>query len=564
MVDDPSSPHVVTQQASFVSTLRPPASHRKAASFAVAVSLLVFLAAAPYAQHPLAPVGAFLPVYQSALVIFDLITSVLLLGQFRILRNRGLILLAAGYMFNALMATAHLLSFPGLFAPGGLLGGGGQTTAWIYYFWHMGFPLFVIGYAFFKPNGQEHTMTGSVGVSVWAASVTAIAVGATMVLAATALHDLLPPIMSGNRDAPGKLLIAAITWVLGLGALGIIWRRKPHSVLDLWLMVVLCVWTAETALTSVLNGGRFDLGWYTGRIYGLLANGFVLAVLLLENGTLYARLAESNRLLADKSEALEITMSDLQLANRDLQAFAGSLAHDLQQPLTTIAAFSQVMQKNADRLPASDVANLGKITAAAATAKRMVRGLLEFARLGQAQVNMAPVDLNQVVGEARSAIMAAESRHIEWRIAPLPRVHGDASLLLLAFINLLSNAVKYSRNQPRTVITIESVPHPPDRYDVSVKDNGVGFDSAHATRLFRPFERLHTAAEFEGTGMGLANVRRIMEKHGGSVRAQARLGEGAVFTLRLPSAAEVPPPRKPGSSGWGKQSGPGPLVAKLT
>jgi light-regulated signal transduction histidine kinase (bacteriophytochrome) len=222
------------------------------------------------------------------------------------------------------------------------------------------------------------------------------------------------------------------------------------------------------------------------------------------------------------------------------------------------------LQKNSGNMPAADVVNLGKIAAAAATAKRMIRGLLEFARLGQAQVNMAPVDLNQVIGEARSAVMAAESRPIEWRISQLPNVHGDASLLLLAFINLLSNAVKYSRNQPVSIITIDSLPHSTDRYDVRVQDNGVGFDMTHAPRLFRPFERLHTTAEFEGTGMGLANVRRIMEKHGGSVRAQSRVGEGSVFTLRLQAAVEAPPPRTPDSSGWDRQTGPGPFAARLT
>lgn len=554
----------MTQRASFVSTLRPPAAHRRAALFTVVLSLLVFAAAAPFAKQPLGPQHAFLPAYQSALVVFDLITSVLLLGQFHILRNRGLILLAAGYIFNALMAAAHALSFPGLFAPGGALGGGPQTTAWLYYFWHAGFPLFVVAYGLFKPYAHEHDAPGNPRLAIYVASVSAIALAAAMLLAATAMHDVLPPIMAGQVDAPGKIVVASVTWLLGIAALAVIWRRRPHSVLDLWLMVVLCVWTAETALTSVLNGARFDLGWYVGRIYGLLANGFVLAVLLLENGTLYARLAATNRLLAEKTEALEVTMSDLQLANRDLQSFAGSLAHDLQQPLTTIAAFSQVMQSHSNQMPAADVVNLGKISAAAATAKRMIRGLLEFARLGQAQVHMAPVDLNQVVGEARSAVMAAETRRIEWRIAHLPIVHGDASLLLLAFINLLSNAVKYSRHQPNTVITIDVAPHPPDRYDVSVKDNGVGFESAHARRLFRPFERLHTMAEFEGTGMGLANVRRIMEKHGGSVRAQSRPGEGAVFTLRLPSASEVQPPHTPGSSGWGSLSAPAPLFAKPT
>ena len=134
----------------FLSTLRPAPRTQRIALAVALLSFAVFLVVAPFAQRPLAPVPAFMPMYQSALVVCDLTTAALLFGQFAILRARALLLLASGYWFGALMAVAHALSFPGLFAPGGLMGAGGQTTAWLYFLWHAGFPLFVIGYALLK------------------------------------------------------------------------------------------------------------------------------------------------------------------------------------------------------------------------------------------------------------------------------------------------------------------------------------------------------------------------------------------------------------------------------
>ena len=542
---------IAVGDATFVSTMQPAAAQRSAALVVAFASAIVFLAAAPFAKLPLAQIPGFLPVYQSALIVFDLVTSVLLLGQYRILRSPGLLYLAAAYVFSGVMAMAHTLSFPGLFAPNGVIGGP-QSTAWIYFLWHGGFPLFVLGYALNKPHGGRLFAEGSARGPIYGTVALATLAAVVLSFMAAQFPASLPSLMYAQSDAPAKLVVASLTWLMVIGALAVIWRRAPHSVLDLWLMVVLCVWTADVALAAVLNGGRFDLGWYAGRMYGLLANGFVLAVLLLENGTLYARLAQTNLLLAQKSDDLEIALNDLQMANRDLQSFAGSLAHDLQQPLATIAAFSQVIQKDAHKIPAEDLAHLGKISAAAQVARNMIRALLEFARLGQARLHMTVVDLNQVVGEARSAVTgAAESRPIEWKIATLPKVKGDASLLLLAFINLLSNAVKYTRNQPHAAITVDAAWHAPDRWDIRIRDNGVGFDMTHASRLFRPFERLHTMAEFEGTGMGLANVRRILERHGTSIRAEGTPGKGALFTLQLPSAVEGPAPRNPGSSAQG-------------
>jgi signal transduction histidine kinase len=238
--------------------------------------------------------------------------------------------------------------------------------------------------------------------------------------------------------------------------------------------------------------------------------------------------------LKQTMDSLEYAMRELKLANRDLQTFAASLAHDLQQPIMTISAFAQVMQSKSADMPVEQAANLQKIHTASITAGTMIKALLEFARLGQAKLNTAPVDLAVVVEEARKAVNeGAQNRAIEWHIADLPVVPGDRALLLFAFINLLSNAVKYSRTQQQAVISVEVEKQPFNAYAIRVRDNGVGFDMAHAGRLFGPFERLHSVSEFEGTGMGLANVRRIVEKHGGRVQAESEPGKGAVFTVVL-------------------------------
>ena len=278
----------------FLSTLPPRAEDRRLALAVVILSALVFLAAIPFAKQPLEPIPIFLPIYQSALVIVEAITAVLLFGQFPILRARGLLALGCAYLFSSTMAVAHALSFPGLFTKAGLLGGGPQTTAWIYFLWHAGFPVLVITYALLR---EDKTAASSKGTA-WRDLV--LAIGGTLAAAgvltwlATAGHDALPAIMRGDRDASTKVIVAACSWVLSIIALPILWRGRRHSVMDLWLMVVMMVWIFEVALAGVFNGGRYDLGWYAGRVYGLLAGCFVLGVLLLENGLLYARLVRAH------------------------------------------------------------------------------------------------------------------------------------------------------------------------------------------------------------------------------------------------------------------------------
>jgi len=263
---------------------------------AVAVlSLVVLLSAVPFAKVQLAQLPSFVPIYESALILNDLITAALLFGQFAITRSRAMLALASGYLFTAATALGHLLSFPGLFAPGGLLGAGPQSTAWIYMFWHAGFPLSVIAYAVLKGREERqpdrfpaYTLTRQSALGTVAA---VLGASAACVALATAGEHLLPPIMAANRYTPTMAIVAGSTWCICVAALVVLWRTPPHLTLDVWLMVVLCVWICDVALSTVFNGGRYDFGFYAGRVFGLLGASFVLLSLLIENTVLHSRLA---------------------------------------------------------------------------------------------------------------------------------------------------------------------------------------------------------------------------------------------------------------------------------
>lgn len=275
----------------FLSTLPATARDRKIAFGVVAASAIFFAAALPFSRVQLPHVPAFVASYQSALAINDVITAILLLSQFSLLRTRALLLLASGYLFTAMAAMIHALSFPNLFAAGGLLHGGPQTTAWLYMIWHGGFPLFVLGYALLKDEGGGHEIKGSIGAAIaWTVAAVA-AVMALATLVATLGHDYLPTLLTDQGYARATLGVASTVWLLNAVVLLVMWLRRPHSVLDVWLMVVLCAWLFDVASSALINSNRYDLGFYLGRLYGLVAACFVLGVLLMQNINLQARLS---------------------------------------------------------------------------------------------------------------------------------------------------------------------------------------------------------------------------------------------------------------------------------
>ena len=275
----------------FLSTLPATRRDRTAALAVVIVSSTLFACAVPFARVPLTPVPAFVASYQSALAINDLFTAILLFSQFSILRSRALLLLASGYLFTSVVAVVHGLTFPGLFTSTGLLDAGPQTTVWLYIVWHGGFPLFALGYALLKDKDGGAKIRASVGGAIlW--SVVALGVAITAItLVITVGHDMLPGLMNENHYAPALFRVTLAVCFLNVAALVVLWIRRPHSVIDVWLMVVLCAWLFDVALSALLNGARFDLGFYAGRFYGLCAACFVLAVLLLDNIGLQTQLA---------------------------------------------------------------------------------------------------------------------------------------------------------------------------------------------------------------------------------------------------------------------------------
>ena len=323
-----------------LSTLPASRQERRRALCVVLISLLGFALAAPFAKVKLPTVMAFVPSYESALAINDLITAILLFGQFSILRWRAILLLACGYLFTALMAIPHALSFPGLLAETGVLGGA-QTTAWLYMLWHGGFPLAVIGYARLSRGDRERQAPADSPHAAILAGVIAVVaiVGSLALLAANS--DALPAIMSGNSYTPAMIGVVSTVWALSLLALAVLWLATPHSVLNLWLMVTMCAWIFDVALSAVVNGGRFDLGFYAGRIYGLMAASFVLLVLLLETGALYARLARSLEAeRREREERIKQMQSELIHVSRvnEMGLMVWTLAHDPWRQSPTISA----------------------------------------------------------------------------------------------------------------------------------------------------------------------------------------------------------------------------------
>jgi signal transduction histidine kinase len=233
--------------------------------------------------------------------------------------------------------------------------------------------------------------------------------------------------------------------------------------------------------------------------------------------------------------------AELEASNKELESFAYSVSHDLRAPLRHLAGYSELLQKQA---PSSlDNKSRRYIQTILASAKRMgnlIDDLLAFSRLGRAESKRTAVDLQQVVKEVVAELgRDTKGRDIAWKIGALPVCYGDRSMLKLVVVNLVSNAVKFTRMRTRTEIEIGCVDGNKNEVEVFVRDNGAGFDMQYANKLFGVFQRLHLAEQFEGTGIGLATVQRIIHRHGGKVRAEGAVDQGAAFYFSLPNAQDA-------------------------
>ena len=254
--------------------------------------------------------------------------------------------------------------------------------------------------------------------------------------------------------------------------------------------------------------------------------------------------SEVRRLNQDLERRVRERTAELQIANRELEAFSYSVAHDLRAPLRLIHAHVQMLREHRGPPGAREpLIHMEQIQRGASEMSALIDGLLALSRVSHVEMRRAPVALDELVKHAVERIdQETPGREIEWHLNALPAVSCDPELMRQVFANLLGNAVKYSRPRPKSVIEVgtgvvegdEGAPGVPagTRY-IFVRDNGVGFDMRYARKLFGVFQRLHRQDEFEGTGIGLATVSRIVERHGGTIWARAALGRGAEFRFTL-------------------------------
>ena len=240
--------------------------------------------------------------------------------------------------------------------------------------------------------------------------------------------------------------------------------------------------------------------------------------------------------IQELNQELTKRSTDLLAINKELEAFAYSISHDLRAPLRHMVGFTELLQKNSASL--LDEKGRRYMIMILESAKRMgtlIDDLLAFSRIGRAETRETMVSLDQLIKEVQSEVSSdTEGRNVTWKIGSLPDLYGDRSMLKVALVNLISNAVKFTRMRQQPEIEIGCTERRKDGVVVFIRDNGVGFDMKYVNKLFGVFQRLHRTEEFEGTGIGLATVQRIIHRHGGQVWAEGQVGSGATFYLSLP------------------------------
>ena len=288
------------------------------------------------------------------------------------------------------------------------------------------------------------------------------------------------------------------------------------------------------AITLVMaESGRH----YTQNDLALIEDLARRAALLIDNARLYE---ESRNLNVTLEGRVRERTAELVAINQELEAFSYSVSHDLRAPLRHIAGFVELLSRDATHLSDKSQHYLQVISKAANQMGMLIDDLLAFSRMGRSAMRKTQVDMQELVKEViHDLSLDVEGRNMEWQIAELPAIHGDRAMLKLVYMNLISNALKFTRPRSPAKIEIGFSSIEPEETIYFVRDNGVGFDMRYVDKLFGIFQRLHRSEEFEGTGVGLANVRRIVHRHGGRTWAESEIDRGTTFFFSLPNQTGV-------------------------
>jgi signal transduction histidine kinase len=515
------------EQPFLLANLPPSQGQNRMALAIVAALLIAFGVTAPFTNIRLPRVDAFIPTLEGICVVSDLITSALLFAQFSIARQWALLVLSSGFLFTALIIIPHALSFPGAFAPMGLLGAKLQSTSWLYNFWKGGLPLTVILYVLLKDGNGGTVMSERSSRSIILGSVAiviAIVCGLTWI--ATAEEGFLPRLMLDDTrgDQRALMLVAVVLASLCAVALTLLWVRR-RCVLDLWLMVVCCALVLEVTMANFLIA-RFSIGWYASRIFSFAASIVVLLVLLSETTTLYASLARSVMRQRGAQEARQIAMDTM----------AASIAHEISQPLgSMVISANASLRWLTNASPNLDEALLAlkRVVSDGHRAAGVIKSLRTmFKKEAHGRVSF---DVNDLVREVLTTLdvdLRTQQVSVTTQFnEDVPPLLGDRGQLQQVFLNLITNAIEAMGTGRARMLRVSSDTIPQSSgIMVTIEDSGTGINDEDKNSIFEPFFTTKTG----GIGIGLAICRSIVEAHGGTLTAFANKPHGSIFRVALP------------------------------
>jgi signal transduction histidine kinase/CheY-like chemotaxis protein len=507
----------------------------------------------PFARVSLPRIEAFVPISESIFALNCLMTAFILIVGFSRSRLRVLLVLAGGYLFTALASIAYLVTFPGLFTNSGLFAAGPQTSAWVNALRQGGAPLVVIFYAMLTRDEVSSRSLLHIRANIIYAAVAAAGSLCLLSLVATASDALLPQLIDRDGYTSTAVAVHTVIVLLGLVALAVLGSRPRYSILDLWLTVVLWVWTLDVALGTLISSGHFDVGFYAGHLFGLFAVSIAPIVMLVEAGRLAGRLDVALAIAEERNVELARSREELAQAQR-LEAIGqltGGVAHDFNNLLTVVIGnLEMILSARGDGDKIQRLAQ--SAIKAAQRGEHLVRQLLTYAR--RQISHPQTIDVNQLIANIENLIRRVIGEQIEvvTILGPdLALVQIDTGQFETAILNLVINSRDAMAGGGRIlietrdvmldrqhVIDPEAAPGPYVR--IAVTDTGAGMTPAVLSRAFDPF--FTTKEVGKGSGLGLSQVYGFVKTAGGHLEIKSELGIGTTVEMYLPKSSALAAP----------------------
>ena len=509
----------------------PAAGPQKTMAVAVAVVLAVAAAViAPFASIQLGRVDAFIPVLQTALSIVDLITAALLLSQYSIQPQRALLAVAGGYIFSGSFAFLQTLTFPGGYAPAGLIGDGSNSASWIYVLWHTMFPAAILVYALSKDtveSGNTARLSPRANIAITVAGVLATIAVLTWIV--TTKTEYIPIFYTNDVNVQTRFgnQVNFALWLWGVTALTVLFARR-RTVLDLWLMVTLLACMPNFLVAIIGSSVRFTVGWYAARCFVLISSCILLTVLVVETMLLYSRLASA------------VSLQRRERTNRllSLDAVTGAITHELNSPLAAIVLNAKIAVRQLRETPGElkDMEELlGDIEADSFRAAAIISNIRELTTKTTGRgAQTSAEDAAQVVLRLLKHDLQINQISVTTEFqGNLPVVQMEEEKLEQVLLNLVRNAIDAMSFSPPDARRLRLK----TRFDgqstvlITVEDSGPGISAEDRERIFDSF----FTTKPDGMGLGLAISSSLIARSGGKLRVVRSESDGTIFEVAIPA-----------------------------